>query len=238
MLRLTTALASHPERTSADAILFLLLTGARRSEALTATWDQFDLEHGVWVKPSAHTKQRKTHRVPLSSPALALLRQRAAATNSPIRLSRRRSRAPADRREAHLGVPSASRPGWQRGAEGRPERATVRDKDGKVIEVLKPTVRLHDLRHTYASILASRGLSLPIIGALLGHTQPQTTARYAHLLDDPLRAATESAADVIANGLADSGITEDDANRSVPYGPPKYTSDLSENDKASWPLMA
>ena len=57
---------------------------------------------------------------------------------------------------------------------------------------------LHDLRHTYASVLASRGQSLPIIGALLGHTQPQTTARYAHLLDDPLRIATESAADVIA----------------------------------------
>ena len=70
---------------------------------------------------------------------------------------------------------------------------------GKVIEVLKPTVRLHDLRHTYASILASRGQSLPIIGALLGHTQPQTTARYAHLLDDPLRAATETAANVIAS---------------------------------------
>src|SRR5215217_797254 len=55
----------------------------------------------------------------------------------------------------------------------------------------RATARLHDLRHTYASILASEGLSLPIIGALLGHTQPQTTARYAHLLDDPLRAATE-----------------------------------------------
>jgi integrase len=51
-------------------------------------------------------------------------------------------------------------------------------------------VRLHDLRHTFASILASSGRSLPIIGALLGHTQPATTARYAHLADDPLRAAT------------------------------------------------
>lgn len=50
---------------------------------------------------------------------------------------------------------------------------------------------MHDLRHSYASILASAGLSLPVIGALLGHTQPATTARYAHLLDDPLRAATE-----------------------------------------------
>jgi site-specific recombinase XerD len=51
-------------------------------------------------------------------------------------------------------------------------------------------VRLHDLRHTYASILASEGISLPQIGALLGHTQPSTTHRYTHLLDDPLRSAT------------------------------------------------
>jgi integrase len=54
-----------------------------------------------------------------------------------------------------------------------------------------PGLRLHDLRHAYASVLASGGLSLPIIGALLGHTTPTTTARYAHLLDDPLRQATE-----------------------------------------------
>jgi integrase len=61
-------------------------------------------------------------------------------------------------------------------------------------------VRLHDLRHTYASLLASAGLSLPIIGALLGHTQPGTTARYAHLFDDPLRAATERVGEIIAGG--------------------------------------
>ena len=52
-------------------------------------------------------------------------------------------------------------------------------------------VRLHDLRHTSASIAASNGLSLPIIGALLGHKQTQTTARYAHLIGQPLIAATE-----------------------------------------------
>jgi integrase len=58
-------------------------------------------------------------------------------------------------------------------------------------------IRLHDLRHTYASVLASAGLSLPVIGALLGHTQPGTTARYAHLSDDPLRAATERVAAIV-----------------------------------------
>jgi integrase len=57
--------------------------------------------------------------------------------------------------------------------------------------------RLHDLRHTYASVLASAGLSLPVIGALLGHSTPVTTHRYAHLFDDPLRAATERASAIL-----------------------------------------
>jgi integrase len=65
-------------------------------------------------------------------------------------------------------------------------------------------VRIHDLRHSYASVLASAGLSLPIIGALLGHTTPTTTARYAHLLDAPLREATEKASVIILKTGASS----------------------------------
>ena len=52
-------------------------------------------------------------------------------------------------------------------------------------------------RAALMSVLASAGLSLPVIGALLGHSQPATTARYSHLFDDPLRVATERAADLI-----------------------------------------
>jgi site-specific recombinase XerD len=52
-------------------------------------------------------------------------------------------------------------------------------------------VRYHDLRHSFASLLVGEGLSLPIIGKMLGHSKPQTTARYAHLADQPLREAAE-----------------------------------------------
>jgi integrase len=62
-------------------------------------------------------------------------------------------------------------------------------------------VRLHDLRHTYASFGAGGGLGLPIIGRLLGHMQPATTARYAHLDNDPLRRASEAIAGRIAAAL-------------------------------------
>jgi integrase len=60
-------------------------------------------------------------------------------------------------------------------------------------------LRVHDLRHSYASQLASAGHSLSLIGRLLGHTQPQTTARYAHLFDDPLRKATEQVGAIVMN---------------------------------------
>jgi integrase len=64
-------------------------------------------------------------------------------------------------------------------------------EDGKPVTIEVPNVRLHDLRHSFASILVSAGASLPLIGQMLGHTQVQTTQRYAHLYDDPMRKAAE-----------------------------------------------
>lgn len=66
--------------------------------------------------------------------------------------------------------------------------------------------RIHDLRHSFASFLASSGQSLIVIGALLGHTQPATTARYAHLLDDPLRAATDRVGSLMKNVSGDEKV--------------------------------
>ena len=62
-------------------------------------------------------------------------------------------------------------------------------------------VRIHDLRHTFASEAVMRGESLPMVGRILGHTQPQTTARYAHLADDPLQRASERIASSLEQAM-------------------------------------
>ena len=73
-------------------------------------------------------------------------------------------------------------------------------------------VRLHDLRHAFASVAASSGMGLPIIGKILGHSQPATTARYAHLASDPVKAAAAAIAGKIAaamaSGSGDLGTSE------------------------------
>ena len=63
-------------------------------------------------------------------------------------------------------------------------------------------VRIHDLRHTFASVAVAAGQGLPMIGKLLGHSQVQTTARYAHLAGNPVRAAANDVAGLIAVGLS------------------------------------
>ena len=182
LTRLSKALAESEDQQAANIVRLLLLTGARRGELQSATWDQFDLEAGVWVKPGAATKQKTLHRVPLSAPARQLLAGMRAEAGSEFVFP---SRTGGHRVEIKTA--------WRKLciAAGIVTTETVKGAKGRERVVVKPSARLHDLRHTYASMLASAGQSLPVIGALLGHTQPQTTARYAHLFDDPLRAATE-----------------------------------------------
>ncbi|AKM09320.1 tyrosine-type recombinase/integrase [Croceicoccus naphthovorans] len=181
---LTKALAEHDDQDAANIVRLLLLTGARKGEVLAARWEQFDLDAGVWTKPGSTTKQKTLHRVPLSAPARQLLddMRKAAAKDAEYLFP--------GRDEGHRQ--EIKRP-WHNlcVASGIVTITTETDAKGKEKTIVTPSARIHDLRHTYASVLASSGMSLPIIGALLGHSQPATTARYSHLMDDPLRQATE-----------------------------------------------
>lgn len=168
--RLLKALDEHPRKDSAEAIKLILLTGCRRGEALGARWDQFDGEFRIWTKPASTTKQRRLHRVPVSAPVTALLKSR-------------RKRVKGD-----YVFPSV---------DGEALREVRRTWSGALQDAKIKGVRLHDLRHTFASVAVSQGHSLPVVGAMLGHSQPQTTARYAHLYDDPLVATTEAVASVM-----------------------------------------
>jgi integrase len=171
--RLTKALAAFPDKDIADAIRLLLLTGARRNEVLTMRWEDLNLTDGTWSKPPASTKQNAPHSVPLSAPARALLADRLGerADGEPYVF-------PGNGSKKHLvNIWHA----WVRLCRA----AAVRG------------LRLHDLRHSFASQLASGGASLPLIGAILGHSNPSTTHRYAHLFDNSQRAAVEQVGAIV-----------------------------------------
>jgi integrase len=71
--QLLAALLAHPNQRAANAVRFQILTGARIGEVLKARWSDVDLNRGVWIKPSHHTKQKRTEHIPLSGPTLSLL---------------------------------------------------------------------------------------------------------------------------------------------------------------------
>ena len=166
LARLTAALADHPNQVLSDAIRLQLLTGARIGEVLTATWADFDLERGVWTKPSHHTKQKRTEHLPLSNAAQDLL--------AAIQTTRGNQK--------YL---------FENPASQKPYKDIKRFWSSITATANLDDYRIHDNRHTHASHLVSSGMSLAIVGRLLGHTNPLTTQRYAHLADDPLREAAE-----------------------------------------------
>ena len=160
---------------SVDAIRLAMLTGARRGEILGMTWGDVDLAAGVWVKPAGLTKQRRSHRIPLGEAAREVLRRRQA------------------ERDAGGGKVVRWRDDFVFRGGGRKTHCNILERDWCQIRAAAglEDVRFHDLRHSFASHLVSAGLSLPIIGAMLGHSKPATTQRYAHLADQPLREAAE-----------------------------------------------
>ena len=208
--RFLAALSKHADREGINAIRLLLFTGARRNEVLFAEWSQFDLNTGIWVKPSAHTKQKKIHRAPLSPQAVQLLKQMRADADAGDDRAAALERKAEKEKDPKRKLALMNQARLARAQTSSPYLFPSTRADGKALANLRKlwldicrdakveNFRLHDLRHSFASILASAGVSLQIIGGLIGHTQPATTARYAHLLDSALRTATARAGKLIA----------------------------------------
>lgn len=154
------------------ALRLLLLTGARLGEILGLRWEWVDLERGCIFLPDSKTGRKA---IPLGRHAMELLHGLPRAAGNPHVF-------PGLKLGAHLQDLNGP---WRR------VRAAA-DLDG---------VRLHDLRHTWASLGAASGLSLPLIGAVLGHLEPSTTARYSHLANDPLRQAADLVDGKVAEAL-------------------------------------
>jgi integrase len=175
LARLGTALAAYPGSPFAvAAIKLLVFTGARLSEVLGLQWQWINFERGEARLPDSKTGA-KTLQLP--PPALAVLAQTPRITDNPhVIVGTKTGNALAD----------LERP-WRR------IRNAAKLED----------VRLHDLRHSFASAAVASGMGLPIVGALLGHTQAQTTQRYAHLASDPVKAAAAAVAGKIAVAMGD-----------------------------------
>ncbi len=167
---LAAALDAATDTRAADVIRMCMLTGARLGEVRQARFEQFNLEHMSWSKPPAMTKQRRVHRVPISDETASIVRQR------------------------QLLLPRGTPWLFPSDTPGQPVQEVRRFWAQIQKECGLQEVHIHDLRHTFASLLVSGGASLEMIGKLLGHSQMQTTLRYAHLMDSPLRAGLDAVA--------------------------------------------
>jgi integrase len=155
------------------ALRLLIFTGCRMSEVLTLRWQDVDLGAATIRLPDSKTGRKE---VLLNAPARQLLSHLPRLEGHPYVIA-------GGRHKDHLK--DLERP-WRR----------IRKLAGL------HDARVHDLRHSFASVGAGGGQSLPIIGALLGHTQAATTQRYAHLSSDPLRQASEAIGEKIRAAMS------------------------------------
>ena len=157
---------------SIAAVRLLMLTGCRLGEIMTLQWEHVDIAGKALRLPDSKTGAKVVH---LGQSAIEVLDKIERVDRNPWVI---------------VGTKPGARltdlqPFWQR------VRARAGLKD----------VRIHDLRHTFASTAVASGQGLPMIGKLLGHTQVQTTARYAHLAADPIKAAADQVSASISAAL-------------------------------------
>jgi integrase len=166
---LTTLSLEVQSPVAADALYFLLATGARKEEALMMRWEHFDAEQATWLIPE--NKGGRSRHVLLNDAALQLLAKRSPLAGNPFVFPGR-----------ELGRPLRN---ISKSFARILARADIKD------------LRIHDLRHAYASILVNAGHSLFEVQHLLGHRSVSTTSRYAHLGSDRLRATSNQVANVM-----------------------------------------
>ncbi len=187
----------------AAALRLYILTGARRGEILSLTWEMVDLERGLLFLPDSKTGQKT---IILNAPAQLIL-----------------SELP---RIDKFVIPGRAKVGKNGKIESRARHdikrpwTLIRKRAGLLSETDDPRyrVRLHDLRHTHASIGVGSNLGLPIVGKLLGHKQARTTERYAHLDIDPVRKASDAIGSRIMDAMGGRKTERDNV---VPMRPGK-----------------
>jgi integrase len=167
---------------AAAALRLLIFTGARLREILDLKWSEVDIERGLLLLSDSKTGQKA---IVLNAPALDVLN-----------------------RIARIGTYVIA--GDSAGQDGEKPRSDLKRPWAVVSrQAGLKGVRIHDLRHTYASFGAGGGLGLPIIGKLLGHSQSATTQRYAHLDNDPLKRAANAIGATIAAAMGDGAQSAD-----------------------------
>jgi integrase len=151
----------------------LLVTGCRRDEILSARWEWIDFQRGLLNLPDSKTGSKSVH---LSPAALEILSSIPRVEGNPfVIVGRKQGQRFVGLRRVWVRIRTAG------------NLAPTTLPNGKMEHV-----RLHDLRHSFASLSAAGGASLLMIGKLLGHANPATTARYAHLVDDPLKRVSDN----------------------------------------------
>ncbi|MCL4555641.1 MAG: site-specific integrase [Gammaproteobacteria bacterium] len=167
--RLFDELDTNPNKQVAQVVRLLLYTGARKCEVLNARWDEIDMNRRLLTVPAERSKSKKPRHIPLSDAAISLLNQLPRQTDIPWVFFNPKTKKP----------PVSIFCAWD----------TIRNRVGL------SDVRLHDLRHSFASFLVNNGRSLYEVQKLLGHHDPKVTMRYAHLAPGALI----DAANVVGN---------------------------------------
>ena len=177
--RLLTVLRTDSNRTVCQICLLLISTGARLNEALRAQWKQIDRENRVWRIPASNSKSKRVRSVPLNDSALDVLGQLDTEEEFDYLFVNRRTGQP------YVTIAKV----WDR----------LRQEAGL------PHLRIHDLRHQYASFLINSGRTLYEVQQILGHSDPSVTTRYAHLSTKSLQDAANTASDILSEAMRKTG---------------------------------